>query len=108
MLGNEPIPEKIVLSLGADFVQKFRADPGEVIPTGSTVHIRFYPPGQTDTLVFTHEAACNVYDTYAEARIESTIADTIPRKAHWRVYISYPDTPSLEHCWYVGDVVRKQ
>lgn len=109
MIGHEPLTEKITLTLGADFTHRINADPGDVIPPGSTARICFYPPGRTDTLVPLAEwAHTTITDRYVYWRVESELADLIPKRAHFRVYINYPDNPTLNHCWYVGDVTRKQ
>jgi hypothetical protein len=45
---------------------------------------------------------------YAEWTIQSEQADLIPDRSFYRMYVSYPETPTLEHCWFRGSVTRKQ
>lgn len=109
MLGHEPLVDKMTLTLGADFVHEFETRPGDEIPSGTTAEIHIYPPGEKDTLVTIAEwAATDVTANKVIFRTESENVDLIPDRAHFRVYVTYPDTPTLQHCWVLGDVKRKQ
>lgn len=109
MLGHEPLTDKMTLTLGADFVHEFETSPGDEIPPGTTAVIKLYPPGQRNTLVSIAEwTATEVTESKVTFRAESEEADLIPDRAHFRVYVTYPDTPTLQHCWVLGDVKRKQ
>ncbi|WP_280350364.1 DUF7264 domain-containing protein [Nocardia abscessus] len=106
--GREPEPETITLTLGADYTQKINIPPETPLPDGTVVTIKFYPPRAKNTPTSIAEWAATVTPELVQWRVESALADAIPDKAHFRIYVSYPDTPTLEHCWYVGDVIRKQ
>lgn len=109
MLGNEPLTDKLTLTLGADFVHIFKTSADDEIPPGTTAVIKLYPPGEKDTLTSIDSwSATDVTANQITFRAESEAADLIPDRAHFRVYVTYPDTPTLEHCWVVGDVKRKQ
>lgn len=107
-LNGEPLHEDITLTLGADFVLTLKVPPSEPIPAGSTVRMALYPKGQKNTLVSIAEWPATVEPTKASWRIESAEADLIPDRAHFRIYISYPEDPTLDLPWYVGDVYRDQ
>ncbi|MGW1740021.1 LtfC-like domain-containing protein [Nocardia sp. NPDC001965] len=109
MAGDEPIRESLTLTLGADFVHRYRPAVGETIPDGTTAYIALYPKGQKNTLTSIAEWSAVLVDSDAiEFRVESEDADEIPDKAHYRLYVVYPDTPTLDQCWYVGEVRRIQ
>ena len=69
-----------------------------------------YAAGMTVTLVIetdTPITATAVIDTYhAVCRIESTVADTIPKGKYWRVVVSYPTTPTTEDVPMNGKTIR--
>lgn len=109
MLGRDPIDEQIILTLGADFTLKINAPDNVLIPAGTAIYIEFYPPARPNTLDALDTWNGAVSSEFVEWRIESTLANDIPDKARFRIYVSYPDTPNtLEHCWYRGSVTRRQ
>lgn len=108
-IGNDPIAtEKVLLTAGADFTYRAKCDPGETIPTGTTAHIGFYPDQNTETAPIATWNATAVTGAYAEWLIQSEQTDLIPDRMFYRIYVVYPETPTLEHCWYRGKVARKQ
>jgi len=108
VLGREPIPETIILTLGADYTLKINAPDGELIKPGSTVDIKIYPPKQRNTLTALQTWSGTVTPEYVTFRVESEQVDLVPDNAHFRIYIYYSDTPTLGHCWYRGEVARRQ
>lgn len=108
-IGNDPIStEKLILTAGADFTYRANAAAGETIPTGTTASIKIYPDNKTATAPTATWAASAVTGGYIEWLIQSTQADLIPDRSFYRLYVVYPETPTLEHCWYRGTVSRKQ
>lgn len=108
MAGHVPVKEALVLTLGADFVHKYQrqaTDP--VIPVGTTARIELYTSADTTDTIAVWNAVL-VDDPVVHFRIESDLADLIPNRAHYRLYIKFPDTPTLDMCWMYGDVSRKQ
>lgn len=106
-LGHVPIKSKLTLSKGADFAQIVRRQPSDpAIPTGSTAEIKLYTKG-AETVLATWTAIA-VTEDYAEFRVESEQADPIPAGSIFRLYIHYPETPTLDLLWIYGDVQRKQ
>ncbi|MEV0759508.1 hypothetical protein [Nocardia sp. NPDC050435] len=107
-IGRQPLRDKLILTLGADLVHTIKLPNGRTFPSGTTAVIRFYPPGKTNTLVSIAEFPAIVFPDRAEWRVESELADPVPDRAHYRIYVSYPETPRLDHCWVIGDVSRQQ
>lgn len=106
-LGHIPIKSKLTLSKGADFAQIVRRQPSDpVIPIGTTAEIVLYTKG-TETVLDSWTAIA-VTEDYAEFRVESEDADVIPAGADFRLYIHYPETPTLDLLWVYGSVVRRQ
>lgn len=109
MLGRQPIPETIPLTLGTDYTLGLNAPAGTTFPASTAVRIDIYAKGKTNTLTTIASWAATVTTNRAGWRVESALADLIPSGAHFRIYITYPDTPSsLDHCWYKGEIVRDQ
>ncbi len=75
-------------------------------PIGTTAEIVLYTKG-TETVLATW-TAISVTEDYAEFRVESEQTDLIPAGATFRLYIHYPETPTLDLLWVYGDVQRKQ
>jgi hypothetical protein len=108
-IGNDPIAtEKLILTSGADFTYRANAAAGETIPTSTTAMIGFYPDQDTGTTPIALWPATAVTGAYIEWLVQSDEADDIPGDAFFRLYVVYPETPTLEHCWYRGKVARKQ
>nr|WP_280404972.1 hypothetical protein [Nocardia brasiliensis] len=107
-IGRAPIREKLILTLEADFVHTIRLPTNRTFPTGTTIVLRFYPPGKTNTTQSIGRFSATVYPDRAEWKVESTQIDAIPDRAHYRIYVAYPEVPPLDHCWFVGDVSRQQ
>lgn len=106
-LGYTPETITLVLTQGADFTQVIKTPAGETFPLDTTVTIRFYNDPNDTTPIASWEA--DVISTQAEWRVESELADAIPDRTPFRMYVSYPEIPnSLEHCWFTGRVARKQ
>jgi len=107
-LNGEPEHEDITLTLGADFVLDLKVPASDPIPLGSEVRLAIYPKGKKNTLISIADWPAVVEPTKASWRVQSEQADLIPDRAHYRIYISYPETPTLDLVWYVGDVFRDQ
>ena len=109
MAGHEPESEPIYLTLGSDFVNNYRPAVGETIPAGTTARIDLYPPGQKNTLTTIASWPAVVVDSdVVKFRVESELADEVPHRAHYRLYVNYPDDPTLDQCWVYGDVSRRK
>lgn len=105
-LGHVPIKSKLTLSAGADFAQLVRRDPSDPpIPTSTTAEIKLYSSSGTVLATWT---AILVTEDYAEFRVEAEQTDLIPAGSKFRLYIHYPETPTLDLLWVYGDVQRKQ
>lgn len=107
-LGNEPIVDKLILTAGADFEHRINVAAGETIPNGTTAKIVILADDGTATVPLATWPATTVTGSYVRWRVESGVADTIPDRSVYRLYIVYDDTPTLDHCWYRGTVTRKQ
>lgn len=107
-LGNQPINDTLILTAGADFVHRINAPVGETIPVGTSAAIGIFPDQETATAATAVWPAATVTGSYVEWRIESEIADEIEDGAYFRLYVIYDDEPTLEHCWYLGNVERQQ
>lgn len=106
-LGRTPEKITLVLTQGADFTQVIRTVEFEQFPVDTAVMIRFYNDANDTTPFATWEA--DVTSRQAEWRVESELADAIPDRTPFRLYVSYPEEPTtLEHCWFAGRVARKQ
>lgn len=90
------------LSKGKDLVVDFTQKVDGVLTA--------YAPGVTVTLVIdtdTPVTATAVITTHhAVCRIESAVADTIPKGKLWRVVVSYPDDPTTEDVPMNGRTIR--
>ncbi|GAB4582316.1 LtfC-like domain-containing protein [Nocardia sp. IFM 10818] len=103
-LGYDPTNLTLVLSKGADFMHTFALAPGSEFPTGTQVRIQML--NATDAVLATWNA--KVTATEAAFAIQSDLADAIPTGAKYRLYVSYPTTPTTEYLWFFGVVRRKQ
>ncbi|MFI6168860.1 hypothetical protein ACIBCN_18915 [Nocardia sp. NPDC051052] len=103
-LGFEPTTRALVLSRGADFIQPVVPDDGAVFPTGTAVRIVVVT--SSETVLATWEAVVTVRE--AMFTVASEFADLIPAGAKYRMYVSYPTTPTTEYLWFYGQVRRKQ
>lgn len=108
-LGRNPIRDNIILTLEADYTLELVAPDGEVFPGGTDVYIKIYKQGKKDKPAIATWNATVTTDT-AWWRIESAVADLIKHGSHHRIYVSYPQDPdpTLDHCWYAGEVLRDQ
>lgn len=106
MAGHEPIKDPLILTLGADFVHRYRknaADPD--IPEGTEARIEVYDDKNSTDPVATWPAS--LVDTDAiEFRVESEDTDQIPDRYFYRFYVVFPDDPTLDMCWFHGQIKR--
>ncbi|MBF6085236.1 hypothetical protein IU485_28100 [Nocardia cyriacigeorgica] len=107
-IGREPKRDTLILTLGADFVHTIKLTAHRSFPAGTTIGLHFYPPGDPNAIVPMYSFSALVYPERAEWWIESSVVDAIPDRAHFRIYVSYPETPTLEHAWFIGEVTRLQ
>lgn len=106
MLNDPPIYEDISMTFGADLLVTLESAPGDSIPFGSTIRLDVYPPQRRDTLVTIASVVGVITGNKIEFRMESEDSDELPDLAHYRIYITYPDTPDLDTCWFEGSLVR--
>lgn len=99
-IGFEPLVETLVLVQGQDFLHDIYPPAGETIPAGTTSELIFYDP--SGTIVATWSA--NVSPGAVSWDVASTLADTIPIPAQFRIYVHYSD--GKDFCWYRGQVSR--
>jgi len=106
--GNDPLEDVFIMSYGADFTHEIELDPDDHIPSGTVITMRIYPQHQRrGTPIAEWVATYNAQ--LISWRVESEDSDEIPNRSWVRIYVSYPDEPeTLEHCWYIGPVVRKE
>lgn len=108
MAGNIPIKDDITLTRGADFVasyDKAASDPD--IPLAATARIEITAGTDTTEPILTTWTG-SVAANSVSFRTESEDCDDIEAGTHYRLILSYPGTPTLEHCWYYGRVKRVQ
>ncbi|MCM6774666.1 hypothetical protein NDR87_12965 [Nocardia sp. CDC159] len=103
-LGYDPTSRTLVLSKGADFVHTLALADGAFFPSGTTVRIVLFDAAER-TLDTWNAVLTN---TEAKFVVQSDFADAIPSGAKYRLYVSYPTTPSTEYLWFYGAVRRKQ
>ncbi|WP_411815562.1 hypothetical protein [Gordonia sp. SND2] len=109
MAGHIPLKDDLVLTRGADFVARYdiaTSDPD--IPTGTTATIEITETSDTDAVVVATWTADLVASRYVAFRVESDLIDSIESGWRYRLLVSIPDTPTLEHCWYYGAIKRQQ
>lgn len=108
MAGHEPIKDPLILTLGADFVHRYKKNESDPeFPAGTESRIEVYTSKDSSTPVATWSAS--LIDTeFIEFRVESEDTDEIPARYHYRLYVVYPDEPTLDMCWCYGDITRKQ
>ncbi|MGB3602701.1 MAG: hypothetical protein WBA38_04010 [Gordonia sp. (in: high G+C Gram-positive bacteria)] len=109
MSGNQPIKDTLILTRGADYIADFKkhaSDPP--INSATTARIEFTDGNDTDATILETWDAAEVLPDMIRFRTESETADLIDDRTNYRLIISFPDTPSLEHCWYFGTVKRIQ
>lgn len=97
---------KLWLTRGQDFQQIINPPEGEMFPAGTTARIDFYTEPNAGPLLTSW--AATVTNTEATWRQESEVADTIPDRTAYYLYISFPETPRAEYCPAYGNVQRKQ
>ncbi|MFC4126449.1 LtfC-like domain-containing protein [Nocardia rhizosphaerae] len=103
-LGHDPTNLTLVLSKGADFVHTLALPAGSVFPSGSAVRIVVLDNG--DNEIANWQAVLT--ETEARFVVQAELADIVPAGAKYRLYVSYPTTPSTEYLWFFGAVRRKQ
>ena len=106
MIGHEPQKETVVLTADADLYQVIRIG-GIELPTGTTARLAFYATSDTEAPELLNLPGVVTVDSIT-FRSESTVVDAVPNRTRFRVYVSYPETPTLEDCWFVGAVKRIQ
>lgn len=108
MAGNIPIKDDLILTRGADFVARYDVHPDDPdIGGGATARIEITETSDTDSaIVDTWDGVVSA--RYIEFRTESEDCDEIPAQFKYRLLVSLPDSPTLEHCWYFGSIKRKQ
>lgn len=106
-LGYTPTKKALILSAGADFVHVINAPAGSTIPTGTTARIAFYASSDTTAPEIASWTGVVATDRI-EWRIESAQADLIENRSKFRLYVTYPETPTWEVLWFIGDVKRIQ
>lgn len=105
-LGRSPEKTTLVLTQGADFTQILQLSGNERFPVDTVVTICFYEDPNDSTPIAVWEG--DTLSTRVEWRVESELADEISDRAPFRMYVSYPEEPTLEHCWFIGRVARQQ
>ncbi|NKY60334.1 LtfC-like domain-containing protein [Nocardia flavorosea] len=100
-LGNDPIPETIVLVYGQDFIHEIGPPLGVEFPPTTTVELIIYD--QAGSVVATWDAT--VDEDIARWEVDKAVADTINIPARFRVYVHYSD--GSDYCWYAGPVARQ-
>lgn len=114
MAGNSPIEDPLILTRGADFVNVWRiADADPDIPDGTTARIVITETNDTDATEIATWSSLTVTAREITARVDREIAgldDVDPDGDGWRyrLLVTLPDTPDLEHCWYRGSIERQQ
>ncbi|MEV6063857.1 LtfC-like domain-containing protein [Nocardia asteroides] len=102
--GYDPTNLTLVLSKGADFAHTVALESGAVFPAETKVRIVLV--NASETVLDTWQAV--VSSTEAAFVVGSELADVIPAGAKYRMYVSYPTTPTTEYLWFYGAVRRKQ
>lgn len=105
-LGRKPISTPLILSAGADF--ELVLTPATGYPSGIDARIALYATDATDAVELDSWSATVATTSEISWRIESEVADTIPAQSVYRLFAIFPETPTLERCWYRGRVQRQQ
>ncbi len=101
-LGYAPQQRPLILSDGADFTHSIRA--ATPLPGGTTAWIDIWD-STLETLLDTWDA--DVADT-VDWTVPAATADAIPAQTRFRLFLSLPTSPTTEHLWFYGPVVRRQ
>lgn len=101
-IGYEPIVDTLVLVAGQDFLHDIYPPTGQTVPAGTTCNLTFYDP--SGAVIASWSAG--VSSASVSWDIASTLADTIPIPAHYRIYVRYSD--GKDFCWYHGPVARQE
>lgn len=105
-IGLTPLEDTLVLTAGADF--EHLLEPETEYPAGMTARIAFYASARTDAEEIDSWPATVAGPSEVSWRIESEIADAVPKRTYYRLYAIFAGTPTLERCWYLGRVERQQ
>lgn len=103
-LGYDPTNLTLVLSKGADFTHTIALEAGSQFPIGTKVRIDLLT--SADAVLDTWNAVVGLGE--AVFTVQSDRADAIAAGAKYRLYVSYPTTPTTEYLWFFGAVRRKQ
>lgn len=106
-LGHDPEIEPLILTAGADYELVLNPETG-TYPIGMTGRISFYAASATDAAEIDSWDSTTATTSELSWRIESEVADLIPKGLYYRLYAIFDETPTLERCWYRGKVQRKQ
>lgn len=106
-LGRDPVVKPLILSAGADYELVLEPETG-TYPVGMTGRIGFYATADTDAAEIDSWDSTTATTSELSWRVESEVADEIPKGLFYRLYAIFDETPTLERCWYRGKVQRKQ
>jgi len=111
-IGNEPVVEPLILTRGADLVHNFDLnDTDPDIPDGATARIEITEDQETDSPIIETWTTLTREARKFVCRVESEDSgdnEAIENGFRYRLIVSLPDSPTLEHCWRRGPITRQQ
>lgn len=111
-IGNEPIVEPLILTRGADLVHDFDLDLDDPdIPEDATARIEVTADEETDSPILATWTSLTREARKFACRVESDLCSDLPEienEYRYRLIVSLPGSPTLEHCWRRGPIRRDQ
>lgn len=106
MIGRQPIKEKLTITPGQDFSHEVQPPSPYQFQAGTTLKIVLFEGKERGANEVTAWPA-NVTPESAAWIIQSDVTDLLPTEERlwFRLYISYPDSPTTDHCWFSGPVI---
>jgi hypothetical protein len=103
--GNQPIYNPLTLSKEADFDQDITPDGNVQIPEGTTARLAIVNPS-TNATVTSWPGTVSAASIRFTAQSAET--DVVPHGYKYRIYVTFPTTPTREVLWYYGPIQRKE
>lgn len=107
MIGRKPTAQELSLTPGQDFTHRVEPPAPYQFQPETALKIVLFDSDQWDAeTVATFSAAVDLLG--ASWLVQSEVTDLLgPDEVRWfRLYISYPDSPTTDHCWFSGPVIH--
>ena len=104
MIGLDPVVDDWIVTRGQGLTHRFETTPNTPFPDDTTLTVHALSPRDTSIILGVWPAV-SYTSTYIQVQIDATDLATLPDGAGFRVYITYPDSPTT--CWYRGRIWRR-